>query len=124
MEKTLRSGLAAWIAAAPDRATRSDRRQRAAMLFGFDDHTWNEELVLQRYELLYEARLIPEALRGDHPPAPAANSRRRAGDPMILDHRRILATGIAKTPGQNQIPPGRVRADAGDVHVAAIATLR
>ncbi|GAB1715495.1 MAG: membrane protein [Nitrobacter sp.] len=96
MEKALRSGLAAWAGAAPDRATRRDRRQRAAMLFGFDGHLWNEELVLQRYELLYEARLIPEALRGDRPSAPAADAATIPGDPMILDHRRILATGIAR----------------------------
>jgi hypothetical protein len=94
MEKTLRSGLSAWIAAAPDRTARSNRRQRAARLFGLDDHIWNEELVLQRYELMYEARLIPEALRGDGPPASTAASV--PGDPMILDHRRILATGIAR----------------------------
>lgn len=96
MEKRLRSGLATWTAAAADRATRSDRRQRAAMLFGFDGHAWNEELVLQRYELLYEARLIPEALRGDRLLAPAANTATASADPMILDHRRILATGIAR----------------------------
>jgi hypothetical protein len=66
------------------------------MLFGFDGHVWNEELVLQRYELLYEARLIPEALRGDRPPAPAANADTVPGESMILDHRRILATGIAR----------------------------
>ncbi|MEH6949921.1 hypothetical protein V4R08_00960 [Nitrobacter sp. NHB1] len=96
MEKTLRSGLAGWTGAAADRATRSNRRQRAAMLFGFDGHIWNEELVLQRYELLYEARLIPEALRGDRPSAPAANTAAVPGDAMILDHRRILATGIAR----------------------------
>jgi hypothetical protein len=64
------------------------------MLFGFDGHIWNEELVLQRYELLYEARLIPEALRGDRPSAPAADTV--PGESMILDHRRILATGIAR----------------------------
>lgn len=96
MEKTLRSGLATWIAAAPDRATRSNRRQRAARLFGLDDHIWNEELVLQRYELMYEARLIPEALRGDVPPAAATMAASVPGNPMILDHRRILATGIAR----------------------------
>jgi hypothetical protein len=95
MERKLRSGLAAWTGAAPDRAARRVRRQRAAMLFGFDDHIWNEELVLQRYELLYEARLIPEALRGDRPSVPAATDA-VPGDPMILDHRRILATGIAR----------------------------
>ncbi len=96
MEKSLRSSLAAWIAAAPDRTTRSERRQRTARLFGLDDHIWNEELVLQRYELMYEARLIPEALRGDGPSAPADIAAAVPGDPMILDHRRILATGIAR----------------------------
>ncbi len=96
MEKTLRSGLAAWIAAAPDQTTRSHRRQRAARLFGLEDHLWNEELVLQRYELLYEARLIPEALRGDGATAATAVAAFVPGDPMILDHRRILATGIAR----------------------------
>jgi len=58
IEQTLRPGLKAWASAASDRAAQRSRRQRAAMLFGFDEHAWNEELVLQRYELLYEARLI------------------------------------------------------------------
>ena len=66
-------------------------RQRAAITFGLDGRAWNEELVLQRYELLYEAGLVPERhRRGGHagPTVP--------GDPMALDHRRILATGIAR----------------------------
>lgn len=97
IEKTLRRGLNAWVSATPDKAMRQLRRQRVAMLFGFDEHAWNEELVLQRYELLYEAGLIPEALRGDSPP-PAADKAAVAapGHAMILDHRRILATGIAR----------------------------
>jgi hypothetical protein len=93
IEKTLQPGLKAWISAAPDRATQRIRRQRAAMLFGFEEHGWNEELVLQRYELLYEARLIPEALRGNTSTSAEAVS---SDTPMILDHRRILATGIAR----------------------------
>ena len=98
MEKTLQPGLKAWASAASDRAAQRARRQRAAMLFGFEEHSWNEELVLQRYELLYEARLIPEATRGN---SSASTSTRAAlsnapGHPMILDHRRILATGIAR----------------------------
>src|ERR1700681_1078991 len=97
IEKTLRRGLLAWVSAVPDKATRQLRRQRAAMLFGFDDHAWNEDLVLQRYELLFEAGLIPEALRG-HASAPVADKEAVAatGKSMILDHRRILATGIAR----------------------------
>ena len=52
---------------------------------------WNEELVLQRYELLYEAGLVPEAGRPRRPVADPV-----PGEPMRYDHRRILATGIAR----------------------------
>ena len=48
----------------PDAGIRQDRSQRAAITFGLEARPWNEELVLQRYELLFEARLIPEARRG------------------------------------------------------------
>ncbi len=53
---------------------------------------WNEERVLDRYELLYEAGLVEEAARDNGRSAPAA-----LGDlPMTSDHRRILATGVAR----------------------------
>jgi hypothetical protein len=94
IEKTLRAGLNAWATATPDRTARAARRQRAAMLFGLDEQPWNEELVLQRYELLYEARLIPEALRDQ--PAIGASDKAAPGRAMALDHRRILATAIAR----------------------------
>ena len=83
-----------------------------------DGRDWNEELVLQRYELLYEAALIPEAVR-DKGGAAAALVPGRA---MTADHRRILATGIAQAPRQDQIPSRGVRTDAGRIHPAAIAT--
>ena len=62
--------------------------------------------MLQRYELLYEAGLVPEATGRRRTP--------RARQPMAHDHRRILATGIARLRGQDQIPPGGVRADAAE----------
>lgn len=98
MEKALQLGLKAWASAASDRAAQRVRRQRAAMLFGFEEHSWNEELVLQRYELLYEARLIPEATRGNSSTSTSTHAAlsNTPGHPMILDHRRILATGIAR----------------------------
>ena len=98
IEKTLQPGLKAWVSSASDRAAQRIRRQRAAMLFGFEEHPWNEELVLQRYELLYEARLIPEAMRGTSSTSISADAilSDTPGKPMILDHRRILATGIAR----------------------------
>ncbi|MGX1746630.1 MULTISPECIES: NUDIX hydrolase [unclassified Brevundimonas] len=53
---------------------------------------WNEERVLDRYELLYEADLVEESARDNGRPAPAP-----LGDlSMTSDHRRILATGVAR----------------------------
>jgi hypothetical protein len=97
IRETLQPGLKAWVFAASDRATQRLRRRRATILFGFEEHDWNEELVLQRYELLYEARLIPEALRGNSSTSKSASATSDPlGQSMILDHRRILATGIAR----------------------------
>jgi hypothetical protein len=97
IRETLQPGLKAWVSTASDRAIQRTRRQRAAMLFGFEEHDWNEELVLQRYELLYEARLIPEALGGNASTSkPASATSDLLGQSMILDHRRILATAIAR----------------------------
>ncbi|MBN9088468.1 MAG: hypothetical protein J0J01_16305 [Reyranella sp.] len=67
-----------------------ERKQRVEINFGDGKKRWNEELVLQRYELLHEAGLLAEA-GGDGPPAAMPT-----GMPMRYDHRRILATGIAR----------------------------
>ena len=85
--------LGRWINEARDAAARRERRQRVEV--NFDQVSWNEELVLQRYELLYEAGLVPEAGRPKRPVAdPVPPSV--IGEPMRYDHRRILATGIAR----------------------------
>nr|MBF0681794.1 hypothetical protein [Pseudomonas sp.] len=90
---------------------RATREERIAITFGTHGHTWNEDMVLQRYELLYEAGLVPEAGRGR---ARVDTAQQAAGSPgvaadhdtampgrlgdssMQYDHRRILATGIAR----------------------------
>jgi hypothetical protein len=84
------SRLREWSARAPDPVTGRDRAQRIEIDFASDDRTWNEELVLQRYELLYEAGLVPEAARRGPVVDPIP------GEPMSFDHRRILATGVAR----------------------------
>ena len=81
------TALLSWIARAPTAARRTELMQRVAIAFGLEPCGWNEELVLQRYELLFEAGLIPEA---GGTPSPAFGRR------MTGDHRRILATGIAR----------------------------
>ncbi|WP_245488526.1 hypothetical protein [Mesorhizobium sp. Pch-S] len=84
--------LTAWAKGTTDVVSREERRRRAAIAFGFDDHPWNEEFCLQRYELLYEAGLVEEATRGRG----ERGSVLIPGPAMIADHRRILATGIAR----------------------------
>jgi hypothetical protein len=91
LAKMLTPKLRSWAKSAPAANLQRERWRRAAITFGLDEREWNEELVLQRYELLYEAGLIPEAVR-DGAEATAVVP----GRPMTGDHRRILATGIAR----------------------------
>lgn len=83
----LLDGLRAWAGADPRRLARIDT------LFACGpDQRWNEGGVLDRYELLYEAGLVDEALRDQDQPIPAG----LPGRPMASDHRRILATGLGR----------------------------
>jgi hypothetical protein len=82
--------LGEWAQAAPDGPTRRARQQRLDAAFATSHRQWNEELVLQRYELLYEAQLVPEAR------VLLAAAEALPGEPMMHDHRRILATAIAR----------------------------
>ena len=83
---------------------------RARLLFALDDARWNEERVLDRYELLYEAGLAPEAgrdrarERGETTVEPPALSA-ALGEPMLSDHRRILATGLGRLRGKLKYRP-------------------
>ena len=73
------------------------RADRARMCFGFDGAAWDEEKVLERYELLYEAGLVDESLRDGRSAVQGWNVRAKLGLPMQADHRRILATAIGRT---------------------------
>ena len=104
IDETIAPALLRW--AAGDR----ERVARARLLFALDGAPWNEERVLERYELLYEAGLAPEAARdrtlaegreAEEPKALAAG----LGEPMISDHRRILATGLSRLRGKIKYRP-------------------
>ena len=102
----IRPALDAWIEAAPPGDARRQRRGRADITFGAGAAGWDDERVLDRYELLYEAGLVAEARRaggpGDEgaPPRPA-----RFGAPLALDHRRILATALGRLRGKLKYRP-------------------
>ena len=92
--------------------TRGDEAKlsRVRLLFALEGAPWNEERVLERYELLYEAGLAPEAARDRDRarggPAPEPERFDPAfGEPMISDHRRILATGLGRLRGKLKYRP-------------------
>lgn len=85
--------LREWARAAGDAASRKHRAQRMAVMFGLEDNAWNEELVLQRYELLFEAGLVQESR---HYGIQSPREELLPGASMGHDHRRILATGMAR----------------------------
>ena len=70
------------------------RKERLQLCFG--DSQWDEEKVLDRYELLYEAGLVEEALRDGREAARVRKKLPVLGESMRFDHRRIVATAIAR----------------------------
>ncbi len=101
----LAGALRLWAGAAPDARAAEMRRERLSLAFGFGPQigaAWNEERVLERYELLYEAGLVPEALREG---APERGGETVPGVEMAADHRRMLALGIARLRGKIKYRP-------------------
>lgn len=97
----IEAALRAWAGADPQRLA------RVRYLFALDGAPWNEERVLERYELLYEAGLAPEAARDRGEAAPTRTDALTAalGEPMISDHRRILATALGRLRGKLKYRP-------------------
>jgi hypothetical protein len=85
--------------------TREGRLSRARLLFALDGAPWNEERVLERYELLYEAGLVAEAARDRGSASGDTGSSEGVGEPMISDHRRILATALGRLRGKLKYRP-------------------
>jgi len=83
------------------------RLSRARLLFALDGAPWNEERVLERYELLYEAGLAREAARdrGEAASPIAGPLAAALGEPMLSDHRRILATAVSRLRGKLKYRP-------------------
>ena len=82
----------------------AERRERVEICFGLGNAGWDAYQVLERYELLYEARLISEYWtdRGRSDDMPSDG---RLGKSMAFDHRRILATGLGRIRGKLRYRP-------------------
>jgi hypothetical protein len=122
LDRIILPHLQRWVDSARTDDTRARRRDRVTINFSQGDATWDFERVLERYELLYEAGLVAEAVR-DHLIARshgladsscdllAGDADERAavlaatGRPLELDHRRILATAMGRIRGKLKYRP-------------------
>lgn len=87
----LLKALASWAELGETKQACQNRHDRIEQVFSDQLKNWNEELVHDRYELLYEAGLIEESKRdgfGGDEILPSLS--------MNFDHRRILATGMGR----------------------------
>jgi hypothetical protein len=101
--QAIETRLAEWAASTRNAEERARREQRVRTTFGLAPVRWDEERVLERYELLYEAGLVAEARR-DRGLAPDSNAP-SLGEPMAMDHRRILATAMSRLRGKLKYRP-------------------
>jgi hypothetical protein len=108
IEKHIAPALDRWVNAAPSSRVRRERRERSDINFGLGGAPWVPERVLDRYELLYEIDLAIEASR-DRSLSEAGRVlpewAQRLGQPMALDHRRILATALGRLRGKLKYRP-------------------
>ena len=110
IERVILPALRKFVKDAANPETAELRRERVNLCFG---ESWDEERVLERYELLYEAGLVEEFDRdsGQDDKKSAAKGAGQSGQvnvlgtPMLFDHRRILATAIARLRGKLKYRP-------------------
>ena len=102
VDAVIRPALKAWADSATTDPSRNIRRDRIQVCFGDENMSWDDEKILERYELLYEAELVPESLSDEGDPAGEILG---IGVPMRFDHRRILATAMGRLRGKLKYRP-------------------
>lgn len=95
--------LKKWADTAPTAEEKAERHSRIQLCFGSEGLDWDNEKVLERYELLYSARLVYEACRDKK--ISVNTDEVAASQPMQFDHRRILATAIGRLRGKLKYRP-------------------
>ncbi|TLP45516.1 NAD regulator [Cohaesibacter sp. CAU 1516] len=96
LDSQILPALQQWAKGASDDGNKGlSPKQRLRLSFGLDGAVWDEERVLDRYELLYEAGLVEEHYR-DRGLSPSTAEGLLFGQPLQMDHRRILATAISR----------------------------
>lgn len=103
VDDVIRPALQTWAAAAESDPLRNQRRDRVKLCFGAKNVAWDDEKILERYELLYEADLVTEASRDED--LPQQGESHAIGVAMRFDHRRILATAMGRLRGKLKYRP-------------------
>lgn len=91
--------------------TAEDGVERVRELFGLRD--WNEERTAERWALLMEAELVPEARRDRWGRADAREQDALSGREMAFDHRQILADALGRVRGKIKYTPAALMALTG-----------
>lgn len=106
----LHAQVEAWARSAARPEVVAHRLTRLRLAFGDHDRGWRPEECLARYELLWEAGLLEESTASSRlpgpPSAPTSDRKQPAtGRGMLHDHRRIVATGMARLRSKIQYRP-------------------
>ncbi|MCF6321906.1 MAG: NAD regulator [Rhizobiaceae bacterium] len=81
----------------------SPAHTRIKQAFGFNNNDWNDELVVERYGLLYEAGLVVESIRDGNSSHKPGNAP--LGAAMADNGRFILATAMASLRTRLKVRP-------------------
>ncbi len=103
IDSVIAPAVARWVQQPRDAKARRARRERADITFGFRGAAFDAERVLERYELLYGAGLVPEARRDRGGAGRGGGGR--LGEAMALDHRRLMATALGRLRGKLKYRP-------------------
>lgn len=100
-EAPMRELLDRWAQEGGTEELRAQRHRRVALALGEGGRPWHPEDCLQRYELAWEAGLLPES----SPRQAWSGAAPLPGQRMLHDHRRIAATGLARLRAKIQYRP-------------------
>jgi hypothetical protein len=110
MAEHIEPTLERWLKQSQSASRRKQRQERVNVTFGRGTTAdMDSVLSLERFELLYEARLVSEALRDERAARRQSNSPLDAtklsifdemGTSLASDHRRILATALGRLRGK------------------------